>query len=34
MVGLAALAAWARFMPSGLSRIFGLTSDVWNGAVR
>ncbi|MNK29392.1 Flagellar biosynthetic protein FliR [compost metagenome] len=34
MVGLAALAVWVRFMPSGLSRIFGLTSDVWNGAVR
>ncbi|MGG2424992.1 flagellar biosynthetic protein FliR, partial [Ralstonia pseudosolanacearum] len=34
LVGLAALATWARFMPSGLSRVFGLTSDVWNGAVR
>lgn len=34
MVGLVALTLWARFMPSGLSRIFGLTSDVWNGAVR
>ncbi|QVQ26135.1 flagellar biosynthetic protein FliR [Achromobacter deleyi] len=33
MVGLAALAVWVRFMPSGLSRIFRLTSDVWNGAV-
>lgn len=34
MVGLASLALWVRFMPSGMSRIFGLTSDVWNGAVR
>ena len=34
MVGLATLAAWVRFMPSGLGRIFGLTSDIWNGAVR
>lgn len=34
MVGLVALTLWARFMPSGLSRVFGLTSDVWNGAVR
>lgn len=34
LVGLATLAAWVRFMPSGLGRIFGLTSDIWNGAVR
>lgn len=34
MAGLFALTLWAKFMPSGLSRIFGLTSDVWNGAVR
>ncbi|HCW20085.1 MULTISPECIES: flagellar biosynthetic protein FliR [Achromobacter] len=34
MIGLVALTLWARFMPSGLSRVFGLTSDVWNGAVR
>lgn len=34
MVGLVALTLWARFLPSGLSRIFGLTADVWNGAVR
>ena len=34
IVGLAALAVWVKLMPSGLSRIFGLTSDVWNGAVR
>ena len=34
MVGLLALTLWARFMPFGMSRIFGLTSDVWNGAVR
>ncbi len=34
MVGLAALALWLRFMPSGLARVFGLTSVVWNGAVR
>lgn len=34
MVGLIALTLWARFMPSGLARIFGLTSDIWNGAAR
>lgn len=34
MVGLFALTIWARYMPSGMSRVFRLTSDVWNGAVR
>ncbi|MGV2895819.1 flagellar biosynthetic protein FliR [Achromobacter sp. AGC78] len=34
MVGLFALSIWARFMPTGISRAFRLTSDVWNGAVR
>ncbi|WP_144081466.1 flagellar biosynthetic protein FliR, partial [Streptomyces albidoflavus] len=34
LAGLAALTFWSHHMPAGLSRIFDLVSDVWNGAVR